>query len=62
MNNREMIDAVFVEKVVGAYRDNHNYLFQSTSLHIFVMTNTEEMDERGFVHFLCLQDLKSKIL
>ena len=49
MNNREMIDAVFVEKVVGAYRDNHNYLFQSISLHIFVMTNTEEMDERGFV-------------
>ena len=36
-------DSVFVEKVVGAYRDNHNYLFQSTSLHIFVMTNSCNM-------------------
>lgn len=34
---------VFIEKVANAYRDNKQYLFSATSLHIFVMTNACNM-------------------
>ena len=34
---------VFIEKVANAYRDNKQYLFSATSLHIFVMTNAFNM-------------------
>ena len=36
-------DDVFVEKVIIPYRDNKNYLFKATSLHIFVLTNACNM-------------------
>lgn len=34
---------VFIEKVANAYRDNKQYLFSATSLHIFVLTNACNM-------------------
>jgi len=34
---------IFIEKVANAYRDNKQYLFSATSLHIFVMTNACNM-------------------
>ena len=34
---------VFIEKVANEYRDNKQYLFSATSLHIFVMTNACNM-------------------
>lgn len=34
---------VFIEKVANAYRDNKQYLFSATLLHIFVMTNACNM-------------------
>ncbi len=34
---------VFIERVIYPYRDNKNYLFRATSLHIFVLTNACNM-------------------
>lgn len=36
-------DDVFIEKTINLYRENKNYLFRATSLHIFVLTNACNM-------------------
>lgn len=61
-------DSVFTERVKGYIRDNKNYLFSSTALHIFVLTNICNMscvycqakDDAHIVHHKMSKEVAEK--
>lgn len=61
-------DSVFTEKVKWLIRDNRNYLFSSTALHIFVLTNICNMscvycqakDDTNIVHHKMTKEIAEK--